>query len=531
MKRSIVGIVAAAMVFAASLVWYSCTKEAEEENGSIYGIVTVTGEPLKGIGVSLFSGNSLLLKTVTYDDGHYEFSELKPGEYTLTVEAEGYKKFSTSVVVESGRQARVDMQLTLANTGLQVITFEAIVTGNTALLQGTYKYNSGLSPDEFGFYYSTSMPASSGIKIKTNDEEYNSNTSSHDFKVSVPNLSPGTYYVQAYAKNSYGTTFGDVKTFSVSGAPGVITLDATNVTQNTATLNGEIVFAGDPAYTERGFVYSSSFSNPTVDDPVSSTTRMVVSGTSTSFSANIDGLTEDVTYHVRAYATNQRGTSYGEQKTFATLNGLPIVETLTPARSNLVVTTGGNITNDGGYAIIERGVCYSRTPYPDTFSSHNHTSNGSGTGSYSSTFTMSNAGIYYVRAYAINIKGIAYGEQMTIDHPYYELPTFTYGGRIYRVAPGSSSGCCWDDAWRFCHNSTLYGFTDWKLPSKDELIRMYTVIDSIGGFGNNNYWSGTQHHYSGSTGSYYYYLNMYWGTVDYSHASASYFYRAVRIED
>lgn len=109
MKKTLIvlSIVLAAIV--ASVVLSGCTKES----GTIYGIVTTTGEPLKGIGVSLFSGRTLLLKTVTYDDGHYEFSDLTPGEYLILVETEGYKKFSTMVKVESGRQARVDVQLTL----------------------------------------------------------------------------------------------------------------------------------------------------------------------------------------------------------------------------------------------------------------------------------------------------------------------------------------------------------------------------------------------------------------------------------
>lgn len=310
--------------FAASLMlccmFFGCTPE-EEKLGTIYGIVTVTGEPLKGIGVSLFVDDALLLKTVTYDDGHYEFSDLKPGEYTLKVETEGYNTFSTSVMVESGRQARADMQLTLVETHMDVVTYEVAVSGNAALLKGHYStsYGSGSShqPNEIGFYYSTSTPVSNGIKVKTSDGigYYNS-----DFEISVPNLMPDTYYVQAYAKNSYGTAFGDTKTFVISGDPIVKTLDATNVNQHTATLNGEIVFAGNPAFTERGFVYSSSFTNPTIDDPETSTTKKIVSGTSTSFSANIDNLTSNVTYYVRAFATNAKGTSYGEQKTIINLN-------------------------------------------------------------------------------------------------------------------------------------------------------------------------------------------------------------------
>lgn len=302
-KKLLLGLLACLMIAAATI---GCSKT--NNTGSIYGIVTVTGEPLKGIGVSLFVDDALLLKTVTYDDGHYEFSDLEPRKYTLKVEAEGYNTFSTSVIVELGRQARADMQLTLVETGMNVITCEAIVSGNAALLRGLCYYNSGCYPEEAGFYYSTSMPVTNGTKVKANDY----------FEVNVPDLMPGTYYVQAYAKNSKGTTFGDIKTFAISGDPNVKTLDATNVTQNTATLNGEIVFAGNPAFTERGFVYSRYFSNPTIEDPESSTTRKVVSGTSTLFSANVDNLTNNVTYHVRAYATNANVTVYGESVEFKT---------------------------------------------------------------------------------------------------------------------------------------------------------------------------------------------------------------------
>lgn len=84
-----------------------CTKEP----GSIYGIVTTTGEPLKGINVLLYKDASLLLSTVTYDDGHYEFSELQPGEYTLKVSTAGYQMHYVSVLIETSRQARMDIQL------------------------------------------------------------------------------------------------------------------------------------------------------------------------------------------------------------------------------------------------------------------------------------------------------------------------------------------------------------------------------------------------------------------------------------
>ena len=155
-KKITLGLLACLMIVTATI---GCSKIDNPGNngntGTIYGIVTVTGEPLKGIGVSLFVDNALLLKTVTYDDGHYEFSDLEPKEYTLKVEAEGYETFSTTVVVESGRQARADMQLTLVETGMNVITYEAVVSGNAALLKGHYSIDSySYEPNEIGFYYS-----------------------------------------------------------------------------------------------------------------------------------------------------------------------------------------------------------------------------------------------------------------------------------------------------------------------------------------------------------------------------------------
>ena len=133
-------------------------------------------------------------------------------------------------------------------------------------------------------------------------------------------LSKGTYYVQAYAKNEYGIEFGEVKSFTVTGFPIVKTLSVSNISTSTAALNGLIVYSGDPMYTERGFVYSYLYPNPSVDDPESSTTTRVVSGTSTEFSVNIDGLTELQNYSVRAYITNSDGTFYGESVEFIPIN-------------------------------------------------------------------------------------------------------------------------------------------------------------------------------------------------------------------
>ncbi|MCM1151955.1 MAG: DUF1566 domain-containing protein [Alistipes sp.] len=301
--------------------FWSCGDDKSESGntgntGSIYGVVTVasTAEPMRATGVELYYHEALLLKTVTYDDGHYEFTDLEAGSYQLRVVATGYDEALFDVIVEAGRTARADMQLTEAYTGMIVRTLDANVVGNKATLNGSYSCDYLRDPFECGFYYAThATPIHGGTRIT-------GTTENKVFNVSINDLEKGTYYVQAYTKNSYGIAYGEERTFQISGAPGVTTLAATNVMENTATLNARIEYAGDPAYTERGFVYSRAFQNPTVDDPADATVKVSVSGTGTEFSANIAGLTKDATYYTRAYATNSNGTVYGESVSFKYVN-------------------------------------------------------------------------------------------------------------------------------------------------------------------------------------------------------------------
>ena len=75
------------------------------------------------------------------------------------------------------------------------------------------------------------------------------------------------------------------------------------------------------------------------------------------------------------------------------------------------VTCGGNVTSDGGASVTARGVCWSTSQNPTV--SDNHTTDGSGTGSFTSNITGLAANTtYYVRAYATNSAGTAYGDEV-----------------------------------------------------------------------------------------------------------------------
>jgi len=95
--------------------------------------------------------------------------------------------------------------------------------------------------------------------------------------------------------------------------------------------------------------------------------------------------------------------------------GVPIIETsqVTSIVSTSAVS-GGNITSDGGASVTARGVAYGTAQNPTTTDST--TSNGTGTGVFTSSITGINASTqYYVRAYAANSVGTAYGSQVSFS--------------------------------------------------------------------------------------------------------------------
>ena len=107
----------------------------------------------------------------------------------------------------------------------------------------------------------------------------------------------------------------------------------------------------------------------------------------------------------------------------ATISTLPIGN-ITSTSAN----SGGNITNNGGSAVTQRGIVWSTSPNPTT--ANNSTNNGSGTGSFSSNLIGLTANTtYYVRAYAINSAGTSYGNQVSFT-------TSTGGGTGIVSNPG-----------------------------------------------------------------------------------------------
>ena len=186
----------------------------------------------------------------------------------------------------------------------------------------------------------------------------------------------------------------------------VTTGTASEISYTTAVCGGEVVANGGSSILAAGVCYGTT-SVPTIADNV--TTDSYSLG---SFISTLSGLTAGTTYYVRAYVTTEVGTAYGAVINFTTLaSEMPVVTTSTV--SDVLASSavcGGNVLTDGGLPVTARGLCYSSTnPTPTV--ADNVTTDGTGTGEFITTILgLNSVTTYYVRAYATNALGTAYGE-------------------------------------------------------------------------------------------------------------------------
>lgn len=479
----------------------ACVDEKEEAFGSIFGIVTKEGttEVMPAIVIELYLGNDRLLSTTTFSDGHYEFPDLKAGKYLLKISGKEYEEAEYSVIVESGRQARQDIEVKTRNLHMVIRTTNVTdQNGPNATLNGYVSYdNSSYIPTEVGFYYSINTDPLSGTKV-IGDLEPVANT----FSAQINDLTYGKYYVQAYGKNSRGISYGDIRTFEKTNYPIVRTDSATNILTETATLNGYIVSEGDPAYTERGFVYSKTYSTPTIDDPENVTIKVIVPGTNRDFSANVSSLSENSTYYVRAYAKHSKGCAYGKIILLIPQAKLPVVYTLDA--TNILSTSAtfnGRIDDSGEPAYTERGFVYSSSYNNPTVNDPVSATtkiivSGFGREFSANVDSLITGNIYHVRAYAKSAKGVSYGSVVSFK-PQSTQYVILEDSHLMVQTTDLSSAATWTQAKALCENSTVGGYTDWRLPTLTEFRILYNHKSEIGGFNSRLYWSS----YSGVTTS------------------------------
>jgi len=296
---------------------------------------------------------------------------------------------------------------TLQTTEISDITF------NTATLTGEITENGGSEILHRGACWSlTENPT-------TDNSKTIDGTGIGVFTSELTALLPETtYYIRAYATNSVGTSYGAQIEFITNAAPIELpTITSTSVsaiTHNTANSGGNVTDNGGDVLLAKGVCWSLA-TNPTT------TNTKTTDGPETGvFVSSVTELLPSTTYYLRAYATNSAGTAYGAEMEFTTMAAPIVLPTITSRAISAISTktaqSGGDITTNGGAAILEKGVCWSLVTSPTIADAK--TLDGTGVGSFTSDITnLMPKTTYYLRAYATNSAGTAYGEEMEFTTP------------------------------------------------------------------------------------------------------------------
>ena len=160
-------------------------------------------------------------------------------------------------------------------------------------------------------------------------------------------------------------------------------------------------------------------SSTTVTEEKNSALIVLVLDCTTSLGADFARMKESAKQFVRTLANGNGGGTPTQTKPTVTTNSVSDI-------TAIAATCGGNVTNAGSTSVTQRGVCWSTSQNPTV--NNSHTTNGGGTGSFTSSITGLSANTtYYVRAYATNAAGTAYGEQRSFT----TTTPFTCGSTVY----------------------------------------------------------------------------------------------------
>jgi phosphodiesterase/alkaline phosphatase D-like protein len=229
--------------------------------------------------------------------------------------------YRTKSVNTAGTTYGSDLSFTTPNTAASISPTTALteenLIGNSleVTLSGTTFLNSTLDASNF-----TLNGAPQGVTIGSisyTDATHctvNLAYDGTDFDSSVANFSL-TVKAAVLALGSDLTSGTLTITATIEVAPTVTTASVSPYTATTATMAGNVTISGGESVTDRGVVYSTTDTTPTITEGATKDSNGIGTG---SFSKSISSLLPNTTYYVCAYATNSVGTAYGSVVTFTT---------------------------------------------------------------------------------------------------------------------------------------------------------------------------------------------------------------------
>lgn len=126
--------------------------------------------------------------------------------------------------------------------------------------------------------------------------------------IDLPNPS-NNYYIafEAIANNGISINLDNISIHAIFQLPEINTLSANLLTYNSIEVNSQVLTSGLSSVSERGIAYSSTNSNPNIND------SKIINGNGIgAYTTNINNLNPETKYYIRAYAKNSYGTNYGQ---------------------------------------------------------------------------------------------------------------------------------------------------------------------------------------------------------------------------
>lgn len=360
-------------------------------------------------------------------------------EVRITMDKDNNPQFNDPGIVHSDADGLfqsfdtfvIDNAVSSASAPTISTAIASAITDAGATLNGNVTSDGGATVSANGFVYSsTDTSPTIGEGGVTNVP--NSNVGTGAFSEAISGLSASTtYYYQAYATNSEGTTYGGVQSF---------TTNAANTPPTVYVNNGLIINEGTTGLIDSGKLNATDAETGggtdivfTITSAVSHGILFIDSNPTTVFESGDVELVENETFtlddinNVKIRYTNTDGSASSDSFVFKvsdpdggeltnqtfniTINHAPTVTTNAISTfDDSSATVGGNVTDNGGTTVTESGIVYNTSGAPTTLDTKVQI--GSGDGIFTSNITGLTADTkYYVRAYAINSAGTSYGNE------------------------------------------------------------------------------------------------------------------------